>query len=253
MSLEQLIDAARNGKESEVQRLIAEGVDPNESYSRLVWEEDYSVGASVQTTALHVAAENGHAEVVSLLLTQPNVNINKFAYDSEGVDGRTPLYLAAKNNHENVVNLLLELPNIEIDEETQTKFPQAVKSAAPAQSSTVDLPATGQPSLQTDAEKLRAAGLISTDPIAQAPRPPIVSQLSLSICVRTIIRLLQRYTTKLQLKSNPDLHKSVKKPQSIVHDAQSRFWLKHYRISSRLRRRSAPPMQKSPGQPSLRR
>lgn len=52
-------------------------------------------------TALHLAAENGHSEVVEELVSAENINIS----DSEGF---TALHLAARGGHVKTVEVLLK-------------------------------------------------------------------------------------------------------------------------------------------------
>lgn len=61
-------------------------------------------------TALHIACENGHTEIVQLLLDAgANVNvINKS-------EGQTPLHLACLNNQTKVIKLLLNCGNCNIN------------------------------------------------------------------------------------------------------------------------------------------
>ena len=61
-------------------------------------------------TPLYLAAENGHASVVPLLLAHPRVELN--AKDN---DGGTPLHGAAFNGHASVVPLLLADPRVEVN------------------------------------------------------------------------------------------------------------------------------------------
>lgn len=63
-------------------------------------------------TPFSYAAENGHEEVVKLLLGTGKVDINsKAAQDF----GQTPLSYAAKNGHEGIVKLLLDTGKVEIN------------------------------------------------------------------------------------------------------------------------------------------
>ena len=55
-------------------------------------------------TPLFIAAQNGHKEIVQLLLAVPGININA-AKDN----GCTPLYIAAEKGHKEIVQLLLAL------------------------------------------------------------------------------------------------------------------------------------------------
>ena len=50
-------------------------------------------------TPLHVATENGHAEVIKMLLA---AGANKDAADK---DGCTPLYIAAEDGHAEVIKM----------------------------------------------------------------------------------------------------------------------------------------------------
>ena len=59
--------------------------------------------------ALHIAAGTGHQEMVSLLLQQPDIELNPKTQDS----GETPLHLAAVSGHPRVVALLLQQPGID--------------------------------------------------------------------------------------------------------------------------------------------
>ena len=58
--------------------------------------------------ALHIVAHRGHQEMVSLLLQQPDIELNP-RQDS----GETPLHLAAAFGHQEVVALLLQQPGID--------------------------------------------------------------------------------------------------------------------------------------------
>ena len=63
---------------------------------------DINDGGFLGHTPLDLAADNGHEEVVKILLGNTQVNPDK-----PNNDGRTPLFSAAQNGHEGVVELLL--------------------------------------------------------------------------------------------------------------------------------------------------
>ena len=66
-------------------------------------------------TPLSWAAENGHEEVVRLLLEQENID-----HDCRDTEGTTPLQLAARNGHEDVVKLLLNKGNVNINKDRKS-------------------------------------------------------------------------------------------------------------------------------------
>jgi hypothetical protein len=84
-----LLFAASVGKQETVEQLIIRGANVNHK-------------DSLGRTALHLAAQNGYADIVLVLLEkgcERNLPETKF--------GRTPLHLAAQYGHGSVVNLLL--------------------------------------------------------------------------------------------------------------------------------------------------
>lgn len=85
-----LYDASLSGKLDLVRSYLVEGTSANSSNKR-----------SKERTPLHAAAENGHEEIVRLLLRE-EADVN--AKDSEGL---TPLHLAALKGQVNVFRLLL--------------------------------------------------------------------------------------------------------------------------------------------------
>jgi hypothetical protein len=84
-----LLKAAGKGREAKVQRLLSQGASVA------------TVGSDGKT-ALHLAAEGGHAEVVALLL-ESGAEVN--ARDGQG---RTPLHLAARAGELETLTVLLE-------------------------------------------------------------------------------------------------------------------------------------------------
>jgi ankyrin repeat protein len=72
------------------------------------WNQD--VKDSTRRTPLSRAAENGHTEVVQLLLETKEVDVN-----AEDNYAQTPLSWAAKNGHTQVVQLLLKTKEVDIN------------------------------------------------------------------------------------------------------------------------------------------
>ena len=74
-------------------------------------------------TPLSWAAENGHSEVVKLLLEKEGIDL-----DSKDIEyGQTPLSWAAENGHSEVVKLLLEKEGIDLDSK-DTEYDQVVQA-----------------------------------------------------------------------------------------------------------------------------
>ena len=92
-----LLSEAKNRKEAELVQLIGEGanVDFQDEYGR---------------TPLSLAAKEGKAALVELLLETRKVNIG-----SKDRDDRTPMSWAAEGGHEAVVKLLLERYDVQYD------------------------------------------------------------------------------------------------------------------------------------------
>lgn len=53
---------------------------------------------------LFTACENGQVDIVALLLTRPDIDVN----DDNRYDVNTPLYIACENGHDDVVKMLLQ-------------------------------------------------------------------------------------------------------------------------------------------------
>ena len=64
-------------------------------------------------TLLYGAAENGNAELISLLLILKHADIN--VNQVSGPDNMTPLCIAAQQGHQNVVAILLANPQVDIN------------------------------------------------------------------------------------------------------------------------------------------
>lgn len=86
--LEQWFNAAQTGNLAVIQRL-ADTVDINAQYEN-------------GSTALIIAADFGHDNIVKYLLQLPRININ-----AKNKDGWTALMKAADSDHENIIRLLL--------------------------------------------------------------------------------------------------------------------------------------------------
>ena len=65
------------------------------------------------STALIIASQNGHADVVSLLLGKEGVDVNQATND-----GRTPLYIASWKGHSEVVSMLLAKQGVDVNQAT---------------------------------------------------------------------------------------------------------------------------------------
>ena len=95
------------GNLEEVRRALETGADPNS-------REDNSIYSS---TCLMVAAEKNHAEVVSLLLEQPTIEVNMV-----GPHDETALHLACMYNKEAALRRLLSAPGLDMNGLYSGKF-----------------------------------------------------------------------------------------------------------------------------------
>ena len=95
-----LLWAAERGKLAPCSRLLSEGANPN-------------IKDSHKRTPMSWAAGNGHADVVSILIsttqTDPNARDAYF---------QTPLFWAAGNGHAEIVKLLLTVPTVDPNQQT---------------------------------------------------------------------------------------------------------------------------------------
>ena len=90
--------AARDGHLECVEQLIGAGADVNNGCI---------AGAFANATPLYAASQNGHAEVVKLLLAPlGSADADKACTDDE----TTPLFIASQEGHAEVVRLLLAPP-----------------------------------------------------------------------------------------------------------------------------------------------
>nr|AUF40282.1 PD-L1-specific ankyrin repeat protein [synthetic construct] len=98
-----LLEAARAGQDDEVRILMA-----NDAFG---------------DTALHLAADWGHPEIVKILLLQPGGDVD--------ANGDTALHLAAKNGHPEIVKILLLQPGGDVDAHGNTALHLAAVTGHP--------------------------------------------------------------------------------------------------------------------------
>ena len=85
---QQLCNASYGGRVEEVERLLARGAPVN-------WTDSYG------WTALHIACINNHVDVVKILTSQDNIDVN---IQDDNKD--TPLHLACLRGHLKCVEIL---------------------------------------------------------------------------------------------------------------------------------------------------
>ena len=61
-------------------------------------------------TALHFASSHGHSEIISVLLAQPEINVNQ-----KNIIGQTPFHFGCNNGHVEVVKVLLRDSRVDIN------------------------------------------------------------------------------------------------------------------------------------------
>ena len=91
---EKLYDAAWNGKEEEVRKILKENKE-----IKVNWKD------SSGWTALHWACNNGHDKIVTLLLAHPDIDVNQ-----KDDDGYTPFLLACSMEGPAVFNCCSRMP-----------------------------------------------------------------------------------------------------------------------------------------------
>ena len=101
-----LVVAVHKGDTDAIRNLLGKGANPDIKHDSLEMERDrsYAVGS-----ALHLAASEGHAEIVKLLI-KAGADVNAVHEDLTGDSGGhyTPLTNAAAASHADIVKLLLE-------------------------------------------------------------------------------------------------------------------------------------------------
>lgn len=98
-----------HGEKTPIQPIVGDRHSQSDDISLLHSGADPDLSDSDGYTALHIAAENGHADIVSSLIGA-NCDLDVLT-----LSGRTALHLAAENNHFEVVERLLRAgcdPNI---------------------------------------------------------------------------------------------------------------------------------------------
>ncbi|MBL6785762.1 MAG: ankyrin repeat domain-containing protein, partial [Rickettsiales bacterium] len=94
-----IVDAAEKGNLEAVQRLIAAGYNVNRRRDK------------DGNTALLAALNGSHFEIVSYLLTLPEIDVNQS--NNKGI---TPLFLAIEKENISIVSYLLTLPEIDVNQ-----------------------------------------------------------------------------------------------------------------------------------------
>lgn len=105
-----IIDAARNGLACAIELILCSSP---KGVEHIVAAEGYAKRYHHCTLLLY-AAQGGHTDVVKVLLTVPNINVN-------GISGGrypsplTPLHCAARDGRCNIVKMILAAPNIHVN------------------------------------------------------------------------------------------------------------------------------------------
>jgi ankyrin repeat protein len=107
-----LIIASKYGNKDIVAYLIEKGIDINQQNKKEEEEENKDEKLLMDSTALTAASENGHKEVVQLLLDNKDIDVNKPEY----MLGRIALMLASLNGHKEIVQLLLQHKYINVNQ-----------------------------------------------------------------------------------------------------------------------------------------
>lgn len=103
----ELMDAARDGNEQEVFRILHEHP-----------EVDVNHFEFYRSPALHLAAEMGHHKAVSLLMHHPNIDVNH-----QNARGLTALYLACRKGRESCARILIEDLRVDLNKTNEYGYP----------------------------------------------------------------------------------------------------------------------------------
>ena len=96
-----LLDAAKKGNLEQVKQLIENGADVNTTINK---------GFFIGATALHLAVDKGHIDIVQQLINHKDININ-IAPDNGG----TALHWAAEKDYTEIIKILVNHKNININ------------------------------------------------------------------------------------------------------------------------------------------
>ena len=106
----------QNGRE------LLRALQKNDTYTAKAllssWLIDCNRMDNDERTPLLIAAARGNTEIVNLLLSKPDIDVNKCEQVmciGERTKGRTPLYFAAWHGHTEIVKLLLDYPGIDVN------------------------------------------------------------------------------------------------------------------------------------------
>ena len=97
-----LFNAARAGNVANFKRVLEENPELD-----INWQNP----SHSNRTSLHMAAENGHHEIVKILLAHPQIDVNSL----NGEEGSTALSRACENGKVEVIRLLCEDPRVDVN------------------------------------------------------------------------------------------------------------------------------------------
>lgn len=106
-----LFDAVNNGDIEEVRRILQTNASLNINRAYSVRHGSSRLGMS----PLHLACKRVHADIVKLLIVQPNIDV-----DQRDIHGMVPLHHACLHNADTIVDILLKIPGIIINAQTKS-------------------------------------------------------------------------------------------------------------------------------------